>query len=423
MNSRERLQATLNHQPVDRLCVDFGAGYQTGICAESLYRLRQAVLGEDPDFRVKITEPYQMLGEIDEPLRRALRLDAVGVHGPGTMFGFATNTEYKQLDLMDGTPVMVPQDFNVTEAPDGGWHMHAGGDVSQPVRGHMPKDGHFFDTIIKQDPIDEDKLDPADNCEEFGPMDEADLRYMADAAQRYAEQTEYGIYMTLPDCAFGDIALVPAPWMAHPRGIRDVEEWYVSTAIRRDYIRAIFDCQLEYALRHIDLLAEAVGPNADVVFVSGTDFGAQHGPFLSVDTYRDLYKPYHVAVNQRIHEKTPWKTFIHTDGSIRDLIPEFIDAGFDVLNPVQWTCAGMDAAELKKEFGQDLVFWGGGIDAQHTLVLGSADDVYNEARRMIDIFFADGTGYVFNGMHNVQAGVPTENLLALFRAVDDARGG
>lgn len=110
-----------------------------------------------------------------------------------------------------------------------------------------------------------------------------------------------------------------------------------------------------------------------------------------------------------------------TDGNVRDMIPEFIDAGFEVFNPVQWTCPGMDATELKREFGKQLVFWGGGVDSQHALSLGKPEEVYREVRRMIDIFFSDGTGYIFNGMHNVQANVPTQNMLAMFRAVDDAR--
>ncbi len=421
MKSRERLQATLNHQPPDRLCVDFGAGFQTGIAAPALYRLRRAILGDDAHYRVKVHECYQMLGEIDEPLRAALQLDVAGVHPPTGIFGFRSDRGWKPTRMMDGTPILVPTDFQVSLAPDGGWFIYAQGDTSFPPRGYMPQGGYFFDTLVEQAPVDEDHLNPADNCEEFAPLPEEDCRLMAQTAAELAGQRPYGIYMTLPGCGFGDIALVPAPFLKQPKGIRGVEEWYISTLTRPDYVRAVFAKQLEAALESIDRLAAVVGDHADVVFTSGTDFGTQNGPFISVDTYRDLFKPYHAAVNRRIHQKTPWKTFIHTDGNVRDLIPQFIDAGFDVFNPVQWTCTGMDATQLKREFGKQLVFWGGGIDAQHTLASGKPDEVYHEARRMIDIFFADGTGFVFNGMHNVQSNVPTENLLALFRAVNDAR--
>jgi hypothetical protein len=411
----------LNHQPPDRLCVDFGAGFQTGMGAAAVHRLRQAALG-DLDFRVKVIEPYQMLGEIDEALRQTLELDVVGVHGPATMFGFRTDEGWKPFEMFDGTPVLVPQRFNTTIDDRGGLLIYPEGDVTAPARGRMPAGGYFFDAIVQQQPIDEARLDPADNCEEFGSMAESDVASMATTAARYAAETAYGIYLTLPDCAFGDIALVPAPWMKHPRGIRDVEEWYVSTATRRDYVRAVFDRQLEVALDNVGRLIEAVGDNVDVAFVSGTDFGTQHGLFMSVKAYRDLFKPYHVAVNRLIHERTNWKTFIHSCGGVYDLIADFVDAGFDVLNPVQCSARGMDPKSLKREFGNDVVFWGGGVDTQQTLPFGTPDEVYREVRERIDIFFGDGTGFVFNSIHNVQSNVPTENLLAMFRAVDDARG-
>ncbi len=421
MNSRQRLLATLNHQTPDRLCVDFGAGFQTGIGAPAVYRLRQAVVGEDPDYRVHVHEPYQMLGEIDEPLRRALSLDVVGVHPPGTMFGFRNDEPPKPLAMMDGTPILVPERFNVTPDDGGGWLIYAEGDTSAPPRGRMPAGGYFFDAIVQRQPIDEERLDPADNCEEFAPLEQRDAEQMSAAARRYATETDYGIYLTIPGCGFGDIALVPAPWMKRPRGIRDVEEWYISTLTRPDYLRAVFDCQLQCALETIDRLAAAVGEHADVVFVSGTDFGAQHGPFISIDAYRSLFKPYHVEVNRRIHEKTPWKTFIHSCGAVCGMIEEFIEAGFDVLNPVQCSAAGMDPATLKRNFGKEVVFWGGGVDTQKTLPFGTPDEVYREVRERIDIFFNDGTGFVFNSIHNVQSNVPTENMLAMFRAVNDAR--
>jgi hypothetical protein len=421
MNSRERLQAVLNHKQADRLCVDFGAGNITGIGAGAVYRLHQAVLGDDPNYRVKIREIFQMLGEVDEPLRAALKLDVVGVHPPTSNFGFRLDRGWKPTQMMDGTPILVPVDFQVTTAPDGGWQIYAQGDTRFPPRGFMPKGGYFFDVLFEQDPVDDDHLNPADNCEEFVPLPDGDVQIMAQAAADYAAHSPYGIYLTLPGGSFGDIARLPGPSLKEPKGIRGVEEWYITLLSRPAYVHAVFEKQLEVVLANIDHLAAAIGDHVDVAFVTGMDFGTQAGLFFSVDTYRTLFKPYHVAVNRRIHEKTHWKTFIHTDGAVRDLMPDFIEAGFEVFNPIQWTCPGMDAKELKREFGKQLVFWGGGVDAQHTLAMGKPDEVYHEARRMIDIFFGDGTGYVFNGMHNVQSNVPTQNMLAMFRAADDAR--
>ena len=416
MTPRARLAATLDHQSADRLCVDFGAGFQTGMGAGAVHRLRQAILGPS-DHQVKVIEPYQMLGEVDEELRRALGLDVVGVHGSGTMFGFKCE-DWKAFTMFDGTPVLVPGKFNVTPAEDGGWMIYPEGDTSVPPSAWMPKGAYFFDATNRQRPLDESRLNPEDNCEEMEVVGDGEVSHFAAVAQHYSDHTDYGIYMTLPGTAFGDIALVPAPWMKNPKGIRGVPEWYMATVTQRGYVMKVFQRQLECALQSIDKLAAAVGDRAQVVFVSGTDFGTQTSQFCSVQTYRELYRPFHKAVNDRIHQRTKWKTFIHSCGAVLPLIPEFIDAGFDVLNPVQCSAKGMDPRTLKREFGEDIVFWGGGVDTQHTLPFGTAEQVYREVRERIDIF-AEGGGFVFNSIHNVQSNVPTENLLAMFRAVKD----
>ena len=156
------------------------------------------------------------------------------------------------------------------------------------------------------------------------------------------------------------------------------------------------------------------------VFMSGTDFGTQVSTFCSVETYRRLWMPYYKRVNDWIHKNTNWKTFKHCCGSIRSLIPSLIESGFDILNPVQISAEGMDAKRLKSEFGKDIVFWGGGIDTQHTLPFGTPEEVYHEVLQNIEIF-ADGGGYVFNPVHNVQSNVPLENILAMFKALNEVR--
>jgi hypothetical protein len=278
MTSRERLAATLNHQSPDQLCVDFGAGFQTGMGVGAVHRLRQTLLGQ-PDFRVKVIESYQMLGEIDEELRQTLGLDVVGVHGPGTMFGFK-NEGWKPFTMFDGTPVLVPEKFNVTPADDGGWLMYPEGDTSVPPSAWMPKGSYFFDSLNRQQPLDESKLDPADNCEEMGVIGEEEVRHFAKTARYWHETTSAGIYLTLPGTAFGDIALVPAPWMKNPKGIRGVAEWYMATVAHRDYVLKVFECQCASALKNIELLAAAVGDRAQVVFVA--ERTSAHRPASSV---------------------------------------------------------------------------------------------------------------------------------------------
>lgn len=418
MTSKQRLQATLNHQQPDRVCVDFGATAVTGIHVSALTRLRRLVL-QDDQYRVKVSEPYQMLGEVDEALRYALGIDVIGVIPRRTMFGTGA-TGWKPFTLFDGTEVLVSGDFNITVDPATGDRLiYPEGDTSVPPSGRMPQGGYFFDSIIRQPPVDDDHLNPEDNCEEFGLLGEADLAYYRAQVQRLDSVPDAGVILIVPGAAFGDIALVPTPFLKHPKGIRDVEEWYISTAARVDYVKAIFDKQLEYALQNIQTLIALFGDRVQAAFITGTDFGTQRGPFISIAAYRDLFKPYHIAVNKLIHEQSHWKTFIHSCGSVFDLLPEFIEAGFDILNPVQCSAAKMDARTLKREFGKSVTFWGGGVNTQQTIARGTPEETYREVRERIEIF-NDGGGFVFNSIHNIQGNTPPENILAMFQAIKDS---
>lgn len=417
MNSRERLAAALDHRQPDRVPVDFGATFVTGIHVSVVHRLRQRLLGQ-PEHRVKVIEPYQMLGEIDDELRTALGIDVIGALGRKSIFG-TEGRDWKEFTTFDGVPCLVPGALNLTRAPDGGWHMHPEGDTSVPPSGHMPEGGYFFDAVIRQDPVDENHLDPADNTEEFALFTTEDLAFYEAKKRWFTERAELGSILVIPGTAFGDIALVPAPWLKHPRGIRDVTEWYISTKTRRDYVRAVFERQCEIALQNLDTLIDLFGDTIQVGLVTGTDFGTQRGPFVAPETYRDLYQPFHRRINDRIHARSSWKTFIHSCGSVDQLIPDFIGAGFDVLNPVQCSAAGMEERRLKREFGRDIVFWGGGVDTQQTMAFGSADQVYREVRERIAVFNVDG-GFVFNAIHNIQGNTPIENVEALFEAVRDS---
>jgi hypothetical protein len=417
MNSRERLQAALDHRQPDRVCVDFGATAVTGMHVSVVHRLRHRLLG-DANWRVKVVEPYQMLGEVDDALRVALGIDVIGVTPRKSMFGTEAR-DWKPFTLFDGTECLVPGNFNVVSAPNGGWHIFPEGDTTAPPSGHMPEGGLFFDAIIRQEPVDDDHLNPADNFEEFGLLSEADLAYYREKNRGLEEHPESGAILVVPGVAFGDIALVPAPWLKHPKGIRDVSEWYVSVKTRPDYVRRVFARQCEVACENIHTLIELFGDRVQAAFITGTDFGTQRGPFLSVSTYRDLFQPFHQQVNDLIHRRSHWKTFIHSCGSVYQFLPEFIQAGFDILNPVQCSAADMDPVRLKREFGRHLVFWGGGVDTQKTMPFGTPDQVYREVRERIDIFNDNG-GFVFDAIHNVQGNTPIENVAALFRALGDS---
>lgn len=410
--SRERVNLALNHQEADRIPLDLGGSAVSGMHASTVYGLRQALGLDTPGTPVKVVEPYQMLGEIKADLIDALGIDVVPLTSQTNMFGFK-NEGWKPWTTFDGTPVLVPGDFNTDPEPNGDLLMYPEGDRSAPPSGRMPEGGWYFDSIIRQPPIDDDSLNVEDNLEEFGPISEGDLEYFRREAERLHTETDKAILANFGGTAFGDIALVPAPWLKHPRGIRDVEEWYISTVTRRDYVYEVFECQCDIALANLNRLHEAVGDRVAAVFVTGTDFGMQTGPFISPKSYRELFQPFHKRVNDWVHTRTSWKTFIHSCGSVWALIPDFIESGFDILNPVQCSASQMDPWELKREFGDRLTFWGGGVDTQHTLPFGTPEQVRDEVRERIKAF-GPGGGFVFNTIHNVQPNTPTENVLALY---------
>ena len=417
MTSRERVLTALEHREPDRVPFDMGSSSVTGIHVSTVYRLRQALGLDAPGTPVKIIRPYLMLGEMAQDLVDALGVDVVQLAGRGNTFGFSMD-RWKEWTTFDGTPALVPEDFNTDLEPNGDLLQYPRGDKSVPPSGRMPAGGWYFDSIIRQPPIDDTALKVEDNLEEFGPISEEDLAYFGAEAERLYRETDKAILGNFGGTGFGDIALVPAPWLKHPKGIRDIEEWYVSTVARRDYVRAIYEHQCESALENLARLHAVVGDRVAAVLVTGTDFGTQRGPFISPKAYRDLYLPFHARLNDWIHSHTAWKSFIHSCGSVRKLIPAFIEAGFDILNPVQCSAVDMDPVVLKREFGANLVFWGGGVDTQKTLPFGTPDEVREEVRERLRIFGRDG-GFVFNTIHNVQPLSPVENVWTLYETVHE----
>jgi hypothetical protein len=419
MNSRQRVSAALNHQQPDRIPLDLGGSPVTGMHVSSVYKLRQALQLDPPGTPVKVIEPYQMLGEIQPDLQDALGVDVIGLSSSITMFGFPL-AGWKDWIFFDGTPVLVPSDFNTQSEPNGDILMYPQGDRAARPSGRMPAGGFYFDAIVRQPEIDEGRLDPADNLAEFKHISEEDLDYYAQESERLFTQTDKAILANFGGTGFGDIALVPGIQLKDPRGIRDMEEWYMSTVTRRELVWRVFEKQCEIGLENLQRIHARVGERVSVLFVTGTDFGAQNGPFISPKTYRDLYQPFHQAVNTWVHEHTTWKTFIHSCGSVARLYPDFLAAGFDIFNPVQTSAAEMDPEGLARDFGEKATFWGGGVDTQHTLPFGTPNQIREEVRQRMALF-GPGGGFVFNPIHNVQAGIPVENLLALYQAVEEFR--
>jgi len=416
MTSKERIRATIDHRQPDRVPVDFGSTFITGIHCSVVAELRDHYgLERRP---VRVCEPYQMLGEVEDDLLDAMGVDVVSIFPRHTIFGFV-NENWKEWRCPWGQEVLVSGHFRTVERDDG-TYVFPKGDTSAPPSGHMPKSGYFFDTVIRQEPIDEDHLDPADNLEEFELMGDAEIAYWRGEAERL-RGTDRAVITHLNGTGLGDIALVPAPFLTRPKGIRDVAEWYMATAANPDYVEEVFARQTEIALKNLATLHGIVGDAIDVVVVCGTDFGTQESSFCSTATYDELWLPHYKRMNDWIHEHTGWKTFKHSCGAVEEFIPHFIDSGFDILNPVQCSARGMDPEVLKGRHGERITFWGGGVNTQKTLPFGTPAEVREEVLRRCEVF-GPGGGFVFNSIHNVQARTPVENVAAMVGAVREFNG-
>jgi len=417
MTSRERVLCTLDHKQPDMVPLDFGASPVTGLHASLVFRLRRELgLQEKP---IRITDSYQMLGEIDDDLAKALNVDVIKTLDYTSMFGFRLES-WKPWTMFDGTPVLVPEGFNTIPGETGDIYNYPEGDLTARPSGRMPKGGLYFDAVVRQDEIDDDNLNVDDNLQEFGKYSEEYLRYTEETIGEAYRCTDKAIVAIPGGTALGDIALVPATQLKNPKGIRDIEEWYISLVIRKDYIKELFDRQTEIALGNLKLYKEAVGDKIAVIYLCGTDLGTQNGPFCSVEAFNELYMPYYKKMTTWIHENTSWKVFKHCCGSIDPLIPSLIESGIDILNPVQCSAANMDPTDLKQKYGDKITFWGGGVDTQKTLPFGTPEQVSQQVRERIRILGAGG-GFIFNTIHNAQADVPVENFLAMMEVFEKYR--
>jgi Uroporphyrinogen decarboxylase (URO-D) len=413
-SSRQNFLKTVNHKQPDKVVVDFGSTSVTGIHVLIVEKLREYYgLEKRP---VKVVEPYQMLGEIDSDLIKEMDIDVVGLFSAKNMFGVA-NENWKVHKTLWGQEVLFPGNFNYTYNNNGDILMYPEGDTSVPPSGMMPKTGYFFDAIDRQKPIDDSTIKVEDNLEEFGYITEQEVAYWKDQVAAL-ENNSKAVVASLGGTALGDIALVPAINLKDPKGIRGVEEWYISTLIREDFIKEIYDRQTDIAIENLTILHEVIGNKIDVVFTCGTDFGTQNSTFCSTETFDRVWLPYYKKVNDWIHQHTTWKTFKHSCGAVEPLMSHFIESGFDIINPVQINASGMDPRKLKEKYGDKLVFWGGGVDTQGVFAFGTPSQVKEQVKTQCAILNNNG-GFVFNTVHNIQANVPFENVVAMLEALKE----
>jgi len=409
MTSRERVLAALKHEETDRAPIDFGAMRSTGIMAVAYNRLKQHLGLQGGETRM-----YDVVQQLAWPEEEVLALFGVDAIDLGRAWG-DRREDWKDWTLPDGSPAKVPFWFNPESDGAGGWIVRASDGT---VLGRQPKGAYYLTQTyhplaeLKQEREIDRMLEDSGKmvwshlaCDPWqSPLTEEHLAEMRRRAEKLYRSSDRAIMG-----AFGGNMLESGQMLM------GFGRFLMLLAEDPSLAEALLDRLAESYLENLAKYLGAVGDFIQLIQM-GDDLGTQNGPQLSPEMYRRIIKPRHKRIYRFVRENYPRVfVFLHSCGSIYDLLPDLIEAGVQVLNPVQTAAAKMDPVTLKREFGKDLAFWGGGCDTQATLPLGRPEQVRAEVKERIAIF-SQGGGYVFNQVHNVQANVPPENVVAMYQA-------
>ena len=376
MDARERVRLALKHKEPDRVPLDLGGTVVTGIHLHAYRRLREA-LGLPP-IEIRVGNLNQQLAVVDDDVVDLLGVDVKGV-APGAPASF----RLEMRDSGDSTYFYDELGIGWRKIKDRGLYYEL---FDSPLA------GDFTEETLRNYPWP----DPTDPSRYVG---------LREAARRIAEEEKRAVVVANMLAGFVETC----PWL------RGFEDYFADLAINHRLLGKLMDKLIEIKVACWERTLREVGEYADVI-MEADDFAGQDRLLMSPRTWRALIKPRMKEFYGWLHGQTEAKLFLHSCGAVREVIPDLIEVGVDILNPVQVSAAGMDSAELKREFGKDLVFWGGGVDTQYVLGTGSPEDVRNEVRRRLRDFMPGG-GFVFATVHNIQPNVPPENLIAMFETV------
>ena len=393
MNSRERVLSAINHREPDRVPIDLGGTRQSGIAASTYHQVKQRLGISSP---TRVYDVYQMLAEVERPVMDRFRADVVGLNRQDVAFGII-NENWKPWTLFDGTPVEVPGGFQPVTEPTGDLVILRDGQAIA----RMPDGGFYFDRL---------EVYPGGA---HLPIEDVNPPIISnEVCEHYHLQAE-ALYQNTD---FAVIAPFGPPYeLFYGLGTGGFETWMIALAAEPDYVNAMCEKLVDIWIENLKRFSQAVGDRVQILQFND-DFGTQDAPFLSVKMFRELIMPHYKRGLDWVHAETEMKVFLHSDGAISPLIPSIIEMGVDILNPIQTSAKGMDAGALQAEFGDRLVFWGGSLDCQQTLPFGSRDDVTRDVQEHVRTF-APGGGYVFAPVHNIQANIPPDNVIAMFDAV------
>lgn len=413
MTSRERVMRSLNHKEPDRVPVDLGANRSTGIMASAYARLKKH-LGINTGAN-RVYDIKQMLAIVEEPILRRFGIDVIPLFR-ARYLPYPINPypdKCKPWKLFDGTEVEIPSNYIPKESEKGNLILL---DEDGKKVGDMPKGGYYFDYPRPgTNPLEESvqKKVPMERYTPSRGFCEEELKYLQDKVDYFFKNTEYAIFGDSGFLGLGDGSFRVMTKL-YDIGYSD---WMIMLLTEQEYVREILDNTVNFWLKNLRLYKEAIGDKICAIAFAD-DLGTQEGELINPDLFKELIAPYYKKVWGWIHENTKWKVFLHSCGSIYHLIPTLIDCGLDIFNPVQCSAKDMEPQKLKKEFGDKLVFWGGGCDTQKTLPFGKPDEIREEVKERLKVF-APGGGFVFTQVHNIQQGTSPENIVAMFDTVSE----
>jgi len=376
MNSRERVKTSLNHKEPDRIPIDIGQSSFTGISAVA-YKNLLKYLGKR-DREIVIHDRKQQLAKMDEDILEYFGIDVRGIY-----FDPPANWSFNLHDDDDYT--FYSDHWDIT------WRM--------------PKEkGLYYD--LWKSPLAGVNL--SEEMKDFSwPKidDESRIKNIVRSAKELHEQNEY--FITVGGCAMTVGFFQEFQWL---QGIQNA---YLNLAMDPDGSRELLEKLEELEIQFWTWILPIIGEYIDMMVIPD-DFAGQTGLLISKSMFEEFFKPRYTRLFSTIKKLAPHiKTFYHCCGAVTQLIPDIIEMGADILNPLQLSADGMNIAQIKKDFGKDICFWGGGVDTQFTLPNGTKQEIKDEVKRNMDIL-APGGGYIFNTVHNIQGDVPPENIATMF---------
>ncbi|MEN8192596.1 MAG: uroporphyrinogen decarboxylase family protein [Bacteroidota bacterium] len=391
MTSRERVITTLNHKEPDKIPIDLGGMRSTGIMAIAYNRLKQELGLEKRT--TKMLDIHQQLAIPEKEVLEHFQGDVISLEDSFLQ----SDREWKEWQLPDKSKVEIPKEL-FPEWIEDQWVLMDG----EKIIARMPESCLYFESC--NPPLENAVTEQDIQNHNWRIFTDEYLRNMENKAKQLCEETEYAIMGSFG----GNI-------IEGYQVLRGYSNSMLDLVVYPDFAEALINKLNEVHLTNLEKYLQAVSKYIQIIQM-GDDLGMQSGPQISLDLYQTFVKSAHKKIYQYVKNNSDLFLFLHSCGSIYDFIPDLIDAGVDILNPVQFSAANMDSRKLKDEFGSKITFWGGGVDTQNILPFGSPSEIEDQVEEQINIF-APGGGFVFAAVHNIQANVPTENILSLFNAI------